>query len=208
MEKWVEALKEHLQAELPGRKAQFEMANIFRELNYTVPDDAKHAGVMLLLFPEAGQLHTTFIQRTADNPNDPHSGQVSFPGGKRDESDATMMHCALRETEEEIGVSMQQIEVLGELTQLYIPVSHFNVHPFVGFAAEKPSFTLQQSEVKSVLNLPVSHFLEKNNLGKTDITVRSFTMKDVPYFKAGDSRIWGATAMILSEFLSVWRKIN
>lgn len=207
MKKWVEGLKEELRGELPGRMAQFEMANIHRELNYVVPDDARHAGVLLLLFPHEGQMHTTFIQRTAHNPNDPHSGQVSFPGGKLDETDENMLSCALRETEEEIGVPVTDIEVLGNLTQLYIPVSHFNVHPFVGYVPEKPGYRLQESEVRSVLNFPLAHFLDEGNLDKCDITVRSMTMKDVPYFRAGENRIWGATAMILNEFLSVWRKI-
>ncbi len=207
MKKWVDGLKSQLQGELPGRKAQFEMANIFRDPDYTIPEDARHAGVMILLFPYEGQIHTTFIHRTAHNPNDPHSGQVSFPGGKRDETDDSMLACALRETEEEIGVPVGDIQVLGGLTQLYIPVSHFNVHPFVGYVPEKPKFSLQESEVRSVLNLPLMHFFEDGNLDRCDITVRSFTMKDVPYFRAGENRIWGATAMILNEFLSVWRKI-
>jgi 8-oxo-dGTP pyrophosphatase MutT (NUDIX family) len=205
MRERVDGLKVQLQEELPGRPAQFEMTNIHRDINYTVPEDARHAGVMLLLFPQEGQLYTTFIQRTAHNPNDPHSGQVSFPGGKRDETDENMLECALRETEEEIGVSVREIEVLGSLTQLYIPVSHFNVHPFV---PRKPGFRLQESEVKSVLNFPLEHFLNEGNLDRCDITVRSFTMRNVPYFRAGDSKIWGATAMILNEFLSVWRKIS
>jgi 8-oxo-dGTP pyrophosphatase MutT (NUDIX family) len=202
----VDRIKEHLKNELPGRPVQFEMTNIRRELDYVVPEDARKAGVMLLLYPADNQLHTMFIVRTSKNPNDPHSGQVSFPGGKLEESDESLMACALRETEEEVGIPRNTIEVLGKLTPLYIPVSNFDVHPFVGFLPEIPSFILQETEVKSIIQLPVEHFTTPSVKGKTTITVHHFTMENVPYFEAEGKKIWGATSMILNEFLAIWNK--
>ncbi len=206
MKDLVEKIKNALKENLPGRQVQFEMTNIYRELNYVVPEDARRAGVMLLLFPIDEKMHVAFIQRTAKNPNDPHSGQVSFPGGKFELEDESLLACALREANEEVGVLPSEIEVLGALTQLYIPISNFNVYPFVGFLPEKPTFILQESEVKSVLVLPVEHFLNPENKGTTDITVKTFTMKNVPYFQAQELKIWGATSMILNEFLTIWKK--
>lgn len=201
----IERLKNALDLPLPGRLAQFEMTNITRDLNYIVPEDAKLAGVMLLLFPYQDDLQVLFIQRTSKNPNDPHSGQVSFPGGKFEPNDESLLHCALRETYEEVGVKSHEIEVLGALTPLYIPVSNFDVHPFVGYSAQKPDFLLQETEVKSLIMHPIEHFLIAQNKDKIDITVRDFTMKNVPYFKSEERKIWGATAMILNEFLTVWK---
>lgn len=201
----IEKLKNALDLPLPGRLAQFEMANITRDLNYIVPPDARLAGVMLLLFPWEDQLQVLFIQRTAQNPNDPHSGQVSFPGGKFEPNDESLLHCALRETYEEVGVKSHEIEVLGALTPLYIPVSNFDVHPFVGYSAQKPDFSLQETEVKSLIMHPIEHFLASDNRDKIDITVKNFTMRNVPYFKSENRKIWGATAMILNEFLTVWK---
>jgi 8-oxo-dGTP pyrophosphatase MutT (NUDIX family) len=201
----IEYIKQALSLPLPGRLAQFEMTNITRDIDYVVPDNARLAGVMLLIFPLADQFHVLFIQRTAQNPNDPHSGQVSFPGGKFEQSDASLLHCALRETYEEVGVNSDSIQVLGALTPLYIPISNFDVHPFVGYTPQKPDFFLQESEVKSIITHPVEHFLSEHNKDNQDITVRDFTMRNVPYFKSDDRKIWGATAMILNEFLTVWK---
>ena len=199
-------IKNIIQEELPGRPSQFEMANINRDLNYTVPENARKASVMLLLYPFIGYIHTAFIVRTSKNPNDPHSGQVSFPGGKLENNDASLLDCALRETEEEVGIPPSSITVLGKLTPLYIPISNFDVHPFVGFLNEAPEFVLQETEVHSIIQLPIEHFLHPAQKGYTDITVHTFTMKNVPYFNAQDKKIWGATSMILNEFLEIWRK--
>jgi 8-oxo-dGTP pyrophosphatase MutT (NUDIX family) len=203
----LEKIQFELTTALPGRTAQFEMTNIKRQIDYVVPEDARKAGVMLLLYPDAAQqMHIVFMVRTSKNPNDPHSGQVSFPGGKLEETDDSMLACALRETEEEVGISPSDIRVLGKLTPLYIPISNFDVHPFVGFLAKAPNFVLQESEVKSIIQLPIEHFLSPSQKGKTDMTVHQFTMSDVPYFNANGIKIWGATSMILNEFLAVWQK--
>lgn len=205
----IEKITQQLATELPGRLAQFEMTNIKRQMDYVVPDDARKAGVMLLLYPnETQQIQVVFMVRTSKNANDPHSGQVSFPGGKLEKSDDSMLACALRETEEEFGIPSSAIQVLGKLTPLYIPISNFDVHPFVGFLAKAPNFVLQESEVKSVIQLPIEHFLSPSQKGKTDITVHQFTMNNVPYFNANGIKIWGATSMILNEFLAVWQKVN
>ena len=209
MQVLLDKIQHELTVGLPGRPAQFEMTNIKRQLDDVTPENARKAGVMLLLYPDVKQkIHVIFMVRTSKNPNDPHSGQVSFPGGKLEDTDESLLACALRETEEEIGISLSDILVLGKLTPLYIPISNFDVYPFVGFLAKNPSFVLQESEVKSIIQLPIEHFLSPSQKGKTDITVHQFTMTNVPYFNANGTKIWGATSMILNEFLTVWQKIN
>lgn len=198
-------IKQQLSEALPGKKAQFEMANLQRAVNYVVPDDAREAGVMLLLHPSEREYAITFIQRTSKNINDPHSGQISFPGGKFEVSDNSMLDCALRETHEEIGVFPEQINVLGALSPLYIPVSNFNVFPFVGYVAAQSTYTLQTSEVVNILTAPISHFLNPTNRAIEDLKLNAYSLPQVPFFKLEDKKIWGATAMILNEFLTIAR---
>ncbi len=185
---------------LPGRAAQFEMNNIPRSMDYVAPADAKVAAVMLLLYPQNEQWHTVLIQRTSHNENDKHSGQISFPGGKFEKEDMTLDICAKRETFEEVGVPMEDIQVMGALTSIYIPVSHFHVFPYMAYLKKEPQWKEQKSEVVEILKVPVTHFLDERNKSITTIKVRDFVLKDIPYFDVHGKKVWGATAMILNEF--------
>ena len=207
MQTFIDLLRARLAGPLPGRAAQFKMASARRlqELgpNLTAPADARVACVLNLLHWEEGHWRTTLIQRT-DNPRDRHSGQVSFPGGSWEENDGELANVALRETEEEIGVPAQQIEILGQLTDLYIPVSNFLVHPFVGILNGKPKFAPQAGEVETVLTPALTVFQSPENRKQIDLTLhQGITLKDVPYFDVEGWIVWGATAMIMSEFLEL-----
>ena len=202
---FIEELRERLARPLPGMEAQFKMAFARRaeELrrNPTPPPDARVACVLNLLHRHDGHWRTVLIQRT-ENPRDRHSGQVSFPGGRYEESDGDLVNVALRETHEEVGVSPLQVEVLGRLTELYIPVSNFVVHPFVGVLLGPADFSLQAGEVEAILTPPLHLFAQPENRKITDLTVaQGVTLKGVPYFDVEGRVVWGATAMILSEFL-------
>ena len=208
MQEFIEHLRARLAAPLPGRNAQYKMASMRRleELGFNPvpPPDAKVACVINLLHRrENGRWHTVLIQRT-DNPRDRHSGQVSFPGGRYEESDGALVNVALREAHEEVGVSPVEVQVLGRLTELYIPVSNFVVHPFVGVLLGKPDFRPQPGEVESILTPELGIFSRPENKKTTDLTTGSgVTIKSVPYFDVDGRVVWGATAMILSEFLEV-----
>ena len=207
MQSFVDTLRARLTGPLPGRDAQYKMASLRRlqELGLTPapPPDARVACVLNLLYWHEGNWHTILIERTA-NPRDRHSGQVSFPGGSWEESDGDLVNVALRETEEEIGVPARQVEILGQLTNLYIPVSNFLVHPFVGILEGAPGFRPQPGEVEAVLTPALSVFQMPENRKKTDLTLHmGITLKDVPYFDVDGRIVWGATAMILSEFLEL-----
>lgn len=207
MQDFIDLLRARLAGPLPGRAAQFKMASTRRlqELgpNPIPPADARVACVLNLLHWQEGHWRTTLIQRT-DNPRDRHSGQVSFPGGSWEENDGELANVALRETEEEIGVPAQQIEILGRLTDLYIPVSNFLVHPFVGILNGKPEFAPQPGEVETVLTPALTVFQSPENRKQIDLTLhQGITLKDVPYFDVEGRIVWGATAMIMSEFLEL-----
>jgi 8-oxo-dGTP pyrophosphatase MutT (NUDIX family) len=204
---FIAQLKERLQAPLPGRAAQYKMANFNRiretDLAAPRPDSAKVACVLNLLHESNGKWHTTLIRRTV-NPKDRHSGQISFPGGRYEEQDPSLEMVALREAEEEIGTPIQQIEILGQLTELYIPVSNFVVHPFVGVYHGTPTFQAQEDEVDKLLTPALDVFTspairQHTNMNLPDGRI----LKEVPYFAIEGEIVWGATAMILSEFLEV-----
>lgn len=204
---FVNHIRERLSGPLPGQAAQLKMTFAWRaeqlRLNPNPPADARVACVMLLLWPNASDWHTVLIQRTL-NPNDRHSGQVSFPGGRHEEADENLSYTALREAEEEVGVPASRIELLGRLTELYIPVSNFVVHPFVGLLPESPSFLPQPGEVESILTPPIRHFQDEQNKSTRELIVGTGALlKDVPCYVVEEKAVWGATAMILSEFMEL-----
>lgn len=204
---FLDNLRARLAAPLPGREAQFKMAFAHRveELRRRLhpPDDAKTACVLLSLWEEAGEWRTALIRRT-ENPRDRHSGQISFPGGRHDVEDGTFARTALREAHEEIGIEPEQVEILGALTDLYIPVSNFSVHPFVGLLPAPPNFQLQPGEVEEVFAPSVAHFQNPATRSTADVLVGGqMLVREVPCFLVEDRAVWGATAMILSEFLEL-----
>ena len=127
------------------------MAHFNRPYSPEIPQDAKLACVMLLLYPKDNQTYFVLIERMSTNKNDRHSGQISFPGGKLDQTDLTLLDGALRETEEEVGINRKDIKSIGSLTDLYIDVSNFHVFPFIGTLDYTPKFVPQPTEVQSCL---------------------------------------------------------
>ncbi len=204
---WLEHLRLRLKGPLPGRPAQYRMASLRRieELGDppVAPADARIACVLNLLHRREDGWHTVLIRRST-NPRDRHSGQVSFPGGRWEESDGSLVNVALREAEEEIGVPSDRIEILGRLTELYIPVSHFLVYPFVGWLHRPARFRPQVGEVDAILTPSLAHLSAPQSRKVGDIAVGpGLVMPNTPYFDASGHVIWGATAMILSEFLEL-----
>lgn len=136
-----------MQNPLPGFEGQRKMAPAFRaSYDLRKLKNYRQGAVMILLFPADGKTQIVFIERSDDG--HVHSGQIAFPGGKKDESDISLKETALRETFEETGVGHEQISVLGELTPLYIPPSNFLVTPFVSICNHIPAFEKNDFEVK------------------------------------------------------------
>jgi 8-oxo-dGTP pyrophosphatase MutT (NUDIX family) len=198
----INRLTEALKKPLPGQEVQYRMAPAYRphlSQQQILSNNPKLGGVLLLLYEKNNVLHIVFTQRREYN--GVHSAQMSFPGGKKDEGDKDLVQTALRETKEEIGVSPEHITVLGQLTQLYIPPSNFLVYPSVGYAVNISKFVPQQEEVAQIVEIPLSFFLDKANINlQTEIKLFGNNIVRVPAYIYEKHIIWGATAIMLSEF--------
>ena len=165
-----------------------------------IPADARPSAVLCLLFPMQEQLHVLLMRRMADK--GAHSGQVSFPGGKYERTDADLKATALREAQEEVGIMSADVDIIGALTPLYIPVSNFQVYPYVAFAGKQLAYNVNNREVAQIIEVPVDTLFHAERKTVTDVI--SPAMPDVirqvkAYHLPDDTIIWGATAMILSE---------
>lgn len=201
----ITTLKQNLQKPLPGKSAQQRMAVNGGRLNFDIKPDTKVAAVMALIYHVEDIPHIAYIQRVSTNSKDKHSGQISFPGGMSESQDQTTLETALRETHEEIGVLPSKIEVLGKLTDLYIPVSNFHVFPYVGFSSEQPTFDLQLTEVVHIIECPISTLTNPENIKHKDIHIRpGLSLKNIPYFDIDGKVLWGATAMMTAELIEIW----
>src|SRR5690606_5844180 len=134
-----------LSQNLPGIPAQERMSGRVVAAPESVPQDHKASAVVCLLFEKAGELNLLLIESSKDG--SPHSGQIGFPGGRKEEADDDLMDTALRETAEEVGIGLRREHFLGALTPLYIPVSNFLVHPFVAFFEGERRYRLSADEV-------------------------------------------------------------
>lgn len=201
----IQHIKLRFEQPLPGRAAQYKMAHSVRQSPRSAPENARIACVLALLYPIEEAWHLVLIQRISNNnPNDRHKGQISFPGGQLEPDDPTLADGALREAKEEVGVDPAKVELLGQLTELYIPVSNFKVYPFAGVTYERPNFRPQLSEVHEILEIPLSDLINPDNQQLTNIRIdEHITLKRVPYYNVADKIVWGATAMMLSEFLEM-----
>lgn len=206
----IEQLMRRLAEPLPGLQAQLEMAPPARGSGeIIVPEDARRSAVMVLLYPHKSEPHIVFMKRADDG--HVHSGQISFPGGKMELDDPDEIYTALRETEEEVGVPPNDIQVLGRLSDMYIPPSNFLVHPVLGFASTRPHFIPDPVEVARVIEVPLHTFESPGIRAVRTIeqrTHRGNYTSQAPSFLIGDDMIWGATSMILNELLSVYRELD
>lgn len=207
---FIEKLKQELQKPLPGEEAQYRMAPSYRPRLTKEEILANHprlSGVMLLLFEKNNELYIAFTQRKQYE--GVHSGQMSFPGGKKDISDTGLLETALRETFEEIGIERNKIDVIGSLSELYIPPSNFLVHPSVGFVSDFEKFIPQQNEVEKVVEIPVSFFFDNRNVNlRTEIKLFDGSVVKVPAYIFNEHIIWGATAIMLAEFTFIVERIT
>jgi len=199
-------LEEVLIKDKPGFHAQLKMVPLPRpgQAVYTdVEETSVKAGVMILLYRRQTAWHLVLIRRPSTVLH--HKDQISFPGGQIEPGE-DFIQAALRETREEIGVPSERLRILGELTPLYIPPSNFCIYPVVAAADGPLSFTPQEEEVAEVIEVPLDHLLDPDTAHEETRTIRGETVS-VPFYAHGGHKIWGATAMVLAEFLDVVRSI-
>ncbi|NJL76159.1 MAG: CoA pyrophosphatase [Saprospiraceae bacterium] len=197
-------MEQSLKQPLLGFEAQLKMSHPFRKDYPIFSENAKIAAVLILFYPKGQEWYIPLIQRQSNNPRDRHGGQISFPGGRLEGQDESLMHTALREAEEEIGVCKTDVCIIGKLSEIYIPVSNFLVHPFVGYLNYTPDFQLQISEVEGLVEANFHTFTCEENIKLTDMPFVKGTLENVPYFDVNGQVVWGATAMIMSELLQLW----
>ena len=188
---------------------QNKMAHFERReaLSKPVREDVRKAAVLLLLFSRDARWHTVLIRRKAID-GDVHSGQISFPGGRMQHHE-TPEQAAIRETFEEIGCAPENITTLGRLTELHIPVSNHLVFPVVGYLDSYSGWMPQESEVAQIFEVPLTQFLVSDATTRTEIRLGDgLILRDVPSYEAQGQIIWGATAMILSEFSVLMEQIQ
>ena len=202
-------LQDNYSLGLPGIVAQMRMApharKAVRDINPDTLSSAPKAAVLALLLPLSdGKDMGILLMERSGGPG-VHAGQISFPGGKH-EGEETMLETALRETVEETGVDKEMIKTVGPLTPLYIPPSNFHVYPFVGYVNQLPEFKLSQLEVSRLLIPSVTELLEGRHSDNEIFISSSGISVTAPCFLAGEDKIWGATAMMISELLDLLKR--
>jgi 8-oxo-dGTP pyrophosphatase MutT (NUDIX family) len=192
-------IKKALSNALPGSLSHKKMLPLNRVLKVPPADTGrlKHSSVLLLLFVDNGKLCCVLIKRPVHMKH--HAGQIALPGG-RIEKGETALQTALRETREEIGITSDKIEILGILSDFYIEVSRFQIHPFVGWLKQKPWFILNPDEVEKTVIFPIAKFHSNMEQAELETLTGKLT---VPCIRFENEIVWGATAMILAEFRDV-----
>lgn len=194
----VKLLEERLKEPLPGTSAHL-ITKVQSKIEFNFPKsskDAKKASVLILLFPDSNNIHFFLTQRTLSVEH--HKGQISLPGGTCEKNEKTI-NTALRETEEEIGVDKNEVEIIGELTPFFTPTSGFIVHPFIGWCNRRPKTNKQTDEVHTLFSASLSQLLNDQILELENWNLRGYEAK-VPFYNFDGHKVWGVTAAILSEF--------
>jgi len=205
---FISDLRQSLADSLPGAAAQNSMSPSLRPTIHPSGrryDVKRQSAVMILLYFDEGQLKFVCIKRPEYD--GPHGGQISLPGGKYDSVDEDLKATAIRETFEEVGVLINRSQIIGKLTKLFIPISNIDVTPYVGFLPHPPLFIADEKEVDYLIEIPLTKLLDSSCLHE-EKRVLSGQIVKVPYFLLNGEKIWGATAMMLSEFVAVICKLN
>ena len=192
-------LKTALAAPLPGEEVQAVMAPSPRPLLEWNLENARTAAALLTVYPRPEAPHVLLTLRSRDLPS--HRGQVSLPGGMVEPGESPVA-AALREAREEVGLDPEAVDVLCDLSPVFIPVTGFLLHPFVAMARRALVFTPHEAEVARVMEVPLAELADP---ARQRIETRMILDEPrlVPYFLVDGEKLWGATAMILAEFLAL-----
>lgn len=188
---------------LPGESSHQEMIPFRLKSTLTIKNsNPKLSAVLCLIYKHEDHLEIILIERQKDGGK--HSGQISFPGGKKEESDKNLAETALRESNEEIGIEPSSVRILGKLTNVYIPVSNFSVEPYVGIIDKPISYILSEREVNAVFTIKHNELIDPNSKTHKDISNhQGHKIKNVPCFYIDNKIIWGATSLILNELKEI-----
>ncbi len=191
---------------LPGLEKCMEMApENRRHMRVAAAREkgCREGAVLILLYPFNNDIYTILTVRSADLRT--HAGQISLPGG-RIEAGETPADAALRETFEELAVPPAALQVVGQLTEVYIPPSNYCLAPVVAVSATRPDFVPHPGEVAALIELPARHFVGIANRFAGQRVIEG-EPRTIPYFQFNEHQIWGATAIVMSEFAAVWEQV-
>lgn len=160
-----------------------------------------HAAVLMPLYRDNGEYKLLFTKRT--NRVEHHKGQISFPGGAFDKEDRSFLETALREANEEIGLSKEDVEILGQLDDTLTIASRFIIHPFVGFIPYPYHFSLNSNEVERVIEVPLKLFFDHESVDKRAHFEFEGVLYQTPVYEYNGDIIWGATARIMENFVDI-----
>lgn len=196
-----DVLKHAIEQGVPGEDAHLRMSPLKRPLSSLAIKEAENireSAVAIILFPNENTHHCILIQRPIYDGT--HSGQVSFPGGKKDLEDIHLEFTARREAFEEVGIELNESLLVGELTDVFIPVSSFKVKPFIYYHETLPSLKADEREVSEIFTFTIDELLSEDSFATMEIKFpNGISQKNIPCFNLSNKQIWGATALILNE---------
>jgi 8-oxo-dGTP pyrophosphatase MutT (NUDIX family) len=197
-------LKNGLKKPLPGQLAQKTMSPLPidpRRFNFNFSESPRRGAVLILIYPDADQAFFPLIKRPIYS--GVHSGQIAFPGGKMEPEDKDISHTAVREAWEEVGVLPEDVKLIGQISDLFVPASNFLVSPVIGYCERKPEFIPEIKEVDRIIETPLKQLLALDTRKQKILEMGGLFKLDTPYFDLSNEVVWGATAMILEEFIQV-----
>lgn len=200
----IELIRKGLTKPLPGQLAQKSMSPLpidSGRFDFNFSENPRKGAVLILIYPEADKAFFPLIKRSIYK--GVHSGQVAFPGGKMEPEDKDLSFTAIREAWEEVGVLPKDVNVIGQISDLFVPASNFIVSPIIGYATIKPSFVPEIKEVDRIIETPVQQLIQFNTKKQKILEIGGRIKLDTPYFDIQNEVVWGATAMILGEFIQV-----
>lgn len=187
-----------LKNSLPGFRAHEEFAPYRKQFENQPESIRKQAAVGVHLYPHNEEWHFLLIERSAYDGK--HSAQMAFPGGKPETSDVHLEHTARRESAEELAIPVSSGEKITELSMVWIPVSSFEVSPFVFIHDQRPPISKNEREVAQYYEINLNDLLSEDSVSKRTIQISNMVqMKDIPCFILNEKIVWGATALILAE---------
>lgn len=209
-EEFLTSFKREILLALPGEKAHEKMAPLGRPVSsiaLQMADKVRESAVAVVLYNHNGSIECLLTQRPEYDGN--HSGQVSFPGGKKDPDDLDLEATARRECFEEIGIPEDQGLLLGQLTNVFIPVSSFLVKPYVFYHETLPPLIKDEREVAEILSFPLFDLKKEEIISTMETKLPNGSIyRNIPYFELANKKVWGATALILSELREVLMAIH
>lgn len=203
---FVEAVTHRLSLPLPGAESHQKMISQSRlRLKATPNEQTRKSAILILFYPFLDEIFMPLILRPAYD--GVHGGQMAFPGGRMERTDENLIRTALREAQEEIGIRLTDVKVLGQLTQIYIPPSNFHVLPVIGAIPFRPDFYPDSREVDAIVEVALRDLTDEKIISLQEIEVRGFKI-DAPTYNVHGHQVWGATAMMIAELLEVTKGLG